>query len=108
MSGEMKAKSDRLRAVADIWSDCATDCWSVHTSLQPALGQGSKFGILAGASGVDENYDIWIEKMSVAARTGSGNFFYLKSALDAIADTYDGVDSTVAQSMDSLDKQVGA
>lgn len=103
MSAEMKAKSEKLRAVAEIWSDCAADCWSVHTDIGPAVGQGSKFGILAGSSGVDGNYNIWVEAMSVATRTGSGNFYYLASALRAMADTYDGVDSTVAQSMDSLE-----
>lgn len=105
--GTMQADSRKLRAVAEIWTDCATDTWKVHTSLLPAVGQGDKFGILAGSCGVDENYDTWIEAMAEAARTGSGNFYYLASALRAVADTYDGTDATVAQTMGSLDKMVG-
>lgn len=100
----LEANATKLRTVADIWSDCAADAWKVHTSLAPALNQGDKFGLLAGSSGVGENYDIWIDLMSAAARRGSGNFYYLASALRAVADTYDGTDTTVAQSMESLDE----
>jgi hypothetical protein len=104
--GDLKADTGKLRTAAGIWSDCAADTWKVHTDLLPAVGQGDKFGLLAGSSGVSENYDTWIQAMADAARTGSRNFYWLSSALVAIADTYDGTDATVAQSMDSLDRMI--
>lgn len=103
---ELAANTEKLRAVADIWSDGAAALWDVHTDLLPAVGQGDKFGVLAGSSGVGENYDIWIDKMATAARTGSGNFYYLSSALKAVAARYDNDDQTVAQTMQSLDKMI--
>lgn len=103
---DLKAQSDKLRTAAGIWSNCATDIKKVHTDLLPAVGQGDKFGALAGSSGVSENYDLWIQDMVDAAQTGAGNFTWLSSVLKAIADTYDGTDATVAQSMDSLDRMV--
>ena len=106
MTDELKATSDKLRAAADIWEGAAKDIKKVHTDLQPSVGQGDKFGVLAGSSGVSENYNIWVEAMSDAAATGAKNFKWLDAALTAIADTYDGTDSTVAQSVESLDRMI--
>lgn len=104
--GDLRADTEKLRTAAGIWSDCATDTEKVHSDLVPAVGQGDKFGLLAGSSGVSENYDTWIQAMADAARTGSQNFHWLSSVLEAIADTFDGTDATVAQSMDSLDRMI--
>ena len=103
---DLAASITKLRAVADIWSDCATDTWDVHTDLLPAVGKGDEFGVLAGSSGVSGNYDEWIGAMAQAARDGSGNFYYLSSALRAVADDLDGTDTTVAQSAKSLDEMI--
>ncbi|HWM75169.1 MAG TPA: hypothetical protein VNQ53_15585 [Nocardioides sp.] len=106
MSDELKATSDKLRTAAGIWEGAATDIKKVHTDLQPAVDQGDKFGALAGSSGVSGNYDIWVKAMSEAAATGEKNFKWLDAALTAIADTYDGTDSTVAQSVEALDRMI--
>jgi len=104
--GDLRADTDKLRNAAKIWTECSTDTATVHQNLLPAVGQGSKFGVLAGSSGVSGNYDIWIQAMADAAETGSKNFAWLSVALTAIADTYDGTDATVAQSVESLDRMI--
>ena len=103
---DLKAQSDKLRTAATIWSGCATDVTQVRSDLLPAVGQGDKFGALAGSSKVSENFDLWIQDMVDAAQTGAGNFTWLSTVLNAIAETFDGTDAAVAQSMDTLDRMV--
>jgi hypothetical protein len=104
--GSFTVQSNKLREAADIWSDCAADTWRVYTDISPAVGQGDKFGILAGSSGVSASYDTWVEAMATAARTASKNFYYLKAALESTANGYDGADDTSATSMRTLDGMI--
>jgi hypothetical protein len=104
--GDLRADTDKLRTAATIWTGCSTDVDKVHNDLLPAVGQGSKFGVLAGSSGVSGNYDIWIQAMADAAATGTKNFTWLSAVLVSIADRFDGTDATVAQSVESLDEMI--
>lgn len=101
-----KAQSQKLRTAATIWDGCATDITKVGTDIAPAVGQGDKFGVLAGSSGVSGHFDTWIQDMHTATKDGTKNFTYLSAALTAIADTYDETDATVAESVESLDKRI--
>jgi uncharacterized protein YukE len=101
-----KAQSDKLRTAATIWTGCSTDTSKVGTDISPAVDQGDKFGVLAGSSGVTGHYNIWVQDMYNATQDGAKNFTYLAAALTAIADTYDETDTTVAESVESLDKRI--
>lgn len=104
--GTFTVQSQKLREAADIWSDCAADTWRVYTDIHPAEGQGSKFGILAGSSGVSDSFDTWIAAMCTATHTASKNFYYLKVALESTANGYDGADDTAATSAETLDRMI--
>jgi hypothetical protein len=104
--GSFKVKSEALRRAAHMWSTAAGDMAKAHTEIAPGVGGGSSFGVLAGSSGVSTSYDNWSQDMLAALQKGHDNFVYLDAALTSTANDYDGVDSTVATSFDTLDKMI--
>ena len=104
--GSFAVQSQALRNAATLWSGCAEDMGTVYDDISPGVGGGDSFGVLAGSSGVSANYDNWSEAMLTAVQTAKKNFEYLDAALNSAANDYDGVDSTVATDMRTLDRMI--
>jgi len=104
--GSFAVQSQALRDAATLWSGCATDMGTVYDDIGPGVGGGGSFGVLAGSSGVSANYDRWSQAMLTAVQTAKKNFEYLDAALNSAANDYDGVDSTVATDMNTLDRMI--
>jgi hypothetical protein len=104
--GSFAVQSRALRDAAALWSGCAADAQIVEDAITPGVGGGDSFGVLAGSSGVSANYNIWSAAMLTAVQTAKKNFNYLDAALNSAANDYDGVDSTVATDMQTLDRMI--
>ena len=104
--GSFAVQSQALRDAAALWGGCADDAQIVEDAISPGVGGGDSFGVLAGSSGVSANYNTWSEAMQTAIQTAKKNFNYLDAALNSAANDYDGVDSTVATDMQTLDRMI--
>lgn len=104
--GSFSVQSEALRRAAEMWRTAATDMGKAITEIEPGVGGGDSFGVLAGSSGVSGHYDEWSQEMLTALQTGQKNFQYLDAALVSTANDYDGVDSTVATDMQTLDRMI--
>jgi len=102
--GSFSVQSEALKQAAALWAQCADDVSTVSSDIAPGVGGGGSFGVLAGASGVAGNYNLWSQAMYEALATARDNFTYLEAALISSANDYDGVDSTTATDMDRLDR----
>lgn len=106
--GSFSVQSEALRHAAKMWRTAAQDMGKAADEIEPGVGGGDSFGVLAGSSGVSGHYNEWSQEMLTALQTGQANFEYLDAALTSTANDYDGVDSTVATDMDTLDRMIGA
>lgn len=104
--GSYRVQSKALRDAAKLWDDCSRDSARVARHLAPAVGQGDKFGVLAGSYGVSGYYNTWISAMHTAAQDAATSFDYLDAALTSTANAYDGADDTSAASMERLDRMI--
>lgn len=104
--GSFEVQSQALRAAADLWRTAAQDMGSAQTEIEPGVGGGDSFGVLAGSSGVEGHYNVWSGDMLAALQRAQANFEYLEAALDSTANDYDGVDSTVALDISKLDAMI--
>lgn len=104
--GSFKAQSDALRRAAGMWGTASGDMDKAVTEVTPGVGGGDSFGVLAGSSGVSGHYNEWSQEMLTALKTGRDNFDYLDAALTSTANDYDGVDSTVATDLATLDGMI--
>lgn len=104
--GTFTVQSDALRDAAKLWAGCAEDAAGVAADIAPAVGQGDKFGVLAGSCGVTRSFNTWIEAMHQAATDAAKTFRYLDAALQSTANAYDGADNTSATSIAKLDGMI--
>lgn len=104
--GSFKVQSDKLREHATLWEGRAKDAGDAKTLIQPGVGMGYKFGILAGEANVKEYYNAWSEAMEQALADADSSFTYLDAALTSAANDYDGVDSTQATDYSRLDGMI--
>ncbi len=104
--GSFKVQSEALRNAASMWRTIASDMGKAETEVTPGVGGGSRFGLLAGSSGVTTSYNNWSQDMLAAIQKAKKNFEYLDAALTSTANDYDGVDSTVATEIGILDKRI--
>ena len=104
--GSFSVQSEALRRAAAMWRTAATDMGEALTEIEPGVGGGDSFGVLAGTCGVAAHYDEWSREMQAALQAGKANFEYLDAALVSTAHDYDGTDSTVATDMQTLDRMI--
>lgn len=104
--GSFAVQSEALRTQAIIWEEHATHARACFEPLDLVRNQGYKFGYLAGQNGVSEAYNMWSTAMVEAVIFAGLSFDYLKNALIAVADNYDGVDSTVGTDFATLDLMI--
>lgn len=102
--GSFHVESEALRQHAEVWATHSANAQEARDLITPALGKGDDFGLIAKESGVSAYYENWIAEMDVALGDAVKTFDYLHTALNAVADDYDGADSTVATGFDDLDR----
>lgn len=104
--GSFDVQSQTLREHATLWKGHATDVSAASTLIASGVGKGVDFGWLAGLNEVADHYDTWTKAMEQALKDAKTCFDYLEAALNSAANDYDGVDSTVATDMGTLDKMI--
>jgi hypothetical protein len=104
--GSFRVQTDLLREHAPFWADRATDASGARDLIETGVGQGYKFGLLAGSCGVSSRYDTWSQAMSQALTDAHDTFHWLEAALKSTADAYDGADNTSAMGYDDLDRMI--
>lgn len=101
--GSFQVSTATLREHAHFWLDHAADAKIAQMAIESGVGKGADFGLLAGRYGVEEAYDSWSNAMATCLESAQQTFIYLATALASVANDYDGVDATVASSMDRID-----
>lgn len=104
--GSYEVGSETLREHAKLWKGHAKDVNDAHGLIEDGIGKGDDFGWLAGLNEVSDHYNTWTTAMGVALKDAKTCFDYLDAALNSAANDYDGVDSTVATDMNTLDKMI--
>jgi hypothetical protein len=104
--GTFAVQSDRLRDHARLWGDRERDVHAANGTISPGVGQGDKFGVLAGSCGVSGYYDTWSRAMQRALEDAGSSFRYLEGALRSTANAYDGADGTAATDLSRLDGMI--
>ena len=79
--GSFSVQSEALHHAAAMWRTAAVDMGKAADEIEPGVGGGDSFGVLAGSSGVSGHYDEWSQEMLTALQTGKANFEYLDAAL---------------------------
>lgn len=104
--GTFKVQSDALRTESKVWRTKATHAATAEGLIAGVVGRGDAFGVMAGSCGVTGNYNAWSAAMLKALQDAERSFDYLEAALVSAANAYDGVDATVATSVQKLDDMV--
>lgn len=104
--GSFAVQSEKLRDHAGLWGDRERDVTKAGSTIAPGVGQGQKFGFLAGSCGVSDHYDTWSRAMAQALEDAGTSFRYLEAALGSTADGYDGADATAVTDFSRLDGMI--
>lgn len=104
--GSFSVQSEELREESQEWGTRVEALTAAKGLASNGLGQGYKFGFFANQAGLGDKHDQFIRKMVDALTYGEQTFDYLEAALASTANAYDGVDSTVAESVSDLKKRL--
>ena len=101
--GSFAAQTASMRDQSTYWGDRAGYADAGKELIAPGNYKGYQFGFMAGEAGVRAGYNTWVASMMQAARDAATAATYLQAAMTSAANAYDGVDSTTAADMATLD-----